>query len=320
MGHSHKLVDTLRPQFSLEPVPFGSQPRFWWDCDTYELIRYIRGRGFLNPIRSINIAAGLAADQAQSREIAAEQLLGALIQPRQYVGELYSIGYETALVQIHDRHRMEVGGIPSLCFLLATRLRSSDSIDFAREDSSIILLRVMDAAQLPNASESERIRSEVARRAAGESTHWDEPGYMDGYTANLLSFAGVKCRVLGTFYLVNSGDADNPLRLKFGGDLSNYYPNRGLKVYKPNASALSAIVNYRDPNRIFSGMPDQVEVEFGEVRYASTNRPFQGVSDVRVSLAPADLLDQKTALFGMTRTGKSNTTKIVAKSVFELRY
>lgn len=34
---------------------------------------------------------------------------------------------------------------------------------------------------------------------------------------------------------------------------------------------------------------------------------------------PADLLSQKSALFGMTRTGKSNTTKIIAKSVFELR-
>jgi hypothetical protein len=32
-----------------------------------------------------------------------------------------------------------------------------------------------------------------------------------------------------------------------------------------------------------------------------------------------DLLNQKSALFGMTRTGKSNTTKIIAKSVFELR-
>ncbi len=32
------------------------------------------------------------------------------------------------------------------------------------------------------------------------------------------------------------------------------------------------------------------------------------------------MLNMKTALFGMTRTGKSNTTKIIAKSIFELRY
>ena len=107
------------------------------------------------------------------------------------------------------------------------------------------------------------------------------------------------------------------LVLQFGSDISNYYPNRGLKVYKPNASALSAIVNYRDVNRVIEVGQ---EVNIGEIRYASTNRAFQGVSDVRVHIAPEDLLNQKTALFGMTRTGKSNTTKIILKSVFELRF
>jgi hypothetical protein len=41
---------------------------------------------------------------------------------------------------------------------------------------------------------------------------------------------------------------------------------------------------------------------------------------VPISIFPADLLSQKSALFGMTRTGKSNTAKIIAKSVYELRY
>jgi hypothetical protein len=58
----------------------------------------------------------------------------------------------------------------------------------------------------------------------------------------------------------------------------------------------------------------------GEVRYASTNRQFQGVSDVKFYLSPRNLLTQKTAVFGMTRTGKSNTTKIILQSVFNLRF
>ena len=58
----------------------------------------------------------------------------------------------------------------------------------------------------------------------------------------------------------------------------------------------------------------------GEVRYASTHRPFQQISGVRVSITPTDLLGQKTALFGMTRMGKSNTTKIILKSIFALRW
>ena len=56
------------------------------------------------------------------------------------------------------------------------------------------------------------------------------------------------------------------------------------------------------------------------LRYGSTNRPFQQVAGVSVEITPTDLLGQKTALFGMTRTGKSNTTKIIFKSIFGLRW
>lgn len=268
-----------------------------------------------------SIYQNLKAEEQEVVKQKTQDLLGCLIQPAQYVGELYSIGYESALVQIHDRHRMEVGGIPSLCFLVATRLKTTDTIDYTKEDSSIILLRVMDAAPLPNAMEIERIRVEAAQRAAGEATHWDEGQLMDGQTANILSFAGVKCRVIGTFFIDQVlGGTSVDLRLCFGGDISNYYPNRGLKVYKPNSEALVKIVNYRDLGRLTDQPLGKNEVGIGEIRYASTNRSFQGVSDVEVKVSPVDLLDQKTALFGMTRTGKSNTTKIIAKSIFELRF
>ena len=39
-----------------------------------------------------------------------------LIQGEQYVGDVYSISYETALVLIHDNYRRKVGGISSLSF------------------------------------------------------------------------------------------------------------------------------------------------------------------------------------------------------------
>jgi len=140
---------------------------------------------------------------------------------------------------------------------------------------------------------------------------------MDAYTRKDLSFAGVKCRVVGTYYL---GEVKGKLALHFGGDISNYYPNRGLKVYKPRDAALARIVNFRDPERTLNHPLSHLEVPVGRVRYASTDRSAQGVDSVAVTVAPADLLDQKTALFGMTRTGKSNTAKIIAKSVFELRF
>ncbi len=259
-------------------------------------------------------------DQKQSAANKAQEYFNQLIQADQYVGEVYAIGYESAIVQIHDFYRQKVGGIPSLSFLIATRIAPGTPVDFKAEDSSVILLRVMDSATTPNSAEAERIRFESAQRQSGEQKHWDEEGAMDATTAHILSFASVKCRVIGTFFVdLRSPDAQaDDLVLRFGSDISNYYPNRGLKVYKPNGAALGEIVNYRDISR--TDQLSHLSVRVGEVRYASTNRSFQNVSDVPVELMPGDLLRQKTALFGMTRTGKSNSTKIILQSVFNLRF
>lgn len=262
----------------------------------------------------------LSNPQLSKELVTAAKILTDLIDETAYVGEVYSLGYEEALVQIHDFHRQTVGGIPALSFLIATRIASSAQTDIRQEDASIILLRVLDKANLPNADEALRVRVENAQRVSGEiDKNWDDRGVMDPTTHNLLSCAGVRCRVLGTYYvsIANQGDALSH-RLAFGSDLSNYYPNRGLKVFKPRGKFLEAIVNYRGEHADESAASYVVRV--GEVRYASTHRPFQQIDGVPVSITPLDLLGQKTALFGMTRTGKSNTTKIMLRSIFALRW
>ncbi len=57
---------------------------------------------------------GINAKEQSKLVDAAKRWLNKLIQSSQYVGEVYSISYGTALVQIHDHHRQKVGGIPSL--------------------------------------------------------------------------------------------------------------------------------------------------------------------------------------------------------------
>jgi endonuclease III len=257
----------------------------------------------------------------------AKSVFSKLIQEDQYVGDLYSINYEQAKVLVHDFHRQKVGGIPSLCFLLATRINLADdtNIDYKEEDASIILLRVMDAAQIPQDKEAEKVRVETAQRVSGEiNKHWDGEETMDLKTRHIFSYAGITCRIIGTFFLEENEDKPHEgLKLKFGSDISNYYPNRGLKVFKPNGDALEEIINYIDPKNLLDYrqlFKNSVKVKLGNVRYASTNRKHQGVNEVPVFIYPADLLAQKTALFGMTRTGKSNTTKIIARSIFELRH
>lgn len=278
----------------------------------------------------MSIEQGLNSRRENDKQFESQQWFQKLIQADQYVGDIYSINYETARVIIHDFYREKVGGIPSLSFLIATRVDPKserfENIDFKSEDASFILLRVMDAATLPQDKEAERIRVEAAQRTSGENRHWDEKGSMDAKTKHLLDYAGLQCRIIGTFFLEENGlNADAPLNLKFGSDISNYYPNRGLKVYKPSGNSLQTIINYIDPSNIeelrnrYGGNAANTKVKIGTVRYASTNRKYQNIDDVPVYIHPLDLLNQKSALFGMTRTGKSNTTKIIAKSVFELR-
>jgi DNA helicase HerA-like ATPase len=264
-------------------------------------------------------------EKLQERELdsgleQAGRLLLDLVEEDAYVGEVFHPGYEEALVQIHDFHRKKVGGIPALSFLIATRVVPGQRLDIREEDASVLLLRVLDHADLPTAQEALRVRVENAQRVSGEiARNWDDKDVMDPTTHHLLSYAGVACRVLGTFYVRDHGIAPlTDYRLCFGSDISNYYPNRGLKVYRPRGAILNRIVNYRDPAH-----PDvrpEGLVNIGDVRYASTHRQYQGVANVPVAITPRDMLAQKTALFGMTRTGKSNTTKVIIKSIFALRW
>jgi DNA helicase HerA-like ATPase len=262
----------------------------------------------------------LRGSQLEPQLEEAGQLIAGLVPEDAYVGDVYSLSYAEALVQIHDHHRARVGGIPALSFLVATRVLPTKALDVREEDTSVLLLRVLDHSDLPNAAEALRVRVETAQRVSGEiDKHWDDRAVMDATTHNILSYAGVRCRVLGTFYVTNIGaDATPRYALSFGSDISNYYPNKGLKVFKPSGEFLDRIVNYRDP--IAYSDISSAAVVIGRVRYASTHRRFQQVASVPVSIIPRDLLGQKSALFGMTRTGKSNTTKMIIKAIFELRW
>lgn len=267
-----------------------------------------------------HLATVLTADKEEILKKEGTRIFREFIQPQQLVGDVYSMNYDSALVQIHDSFRQRVGGIPGMCLLLATRINIEEETDFKQEDSNLILLRVLDSAPLPNAQESERIRVEIGQRVSGEAhLNWDHTEAMDAVTANLLSFAGVKCRILGTFYLAKSeAERSEKLELRFGCDIPNFYPNKGLKVFKPNAAALQKIVNFRELNK--STAVTAPSVPIGQIRYSSTDRGFQNTAGVSFDISPEDLLAQKTALFGITRSGKSNTTKIIVKSVHEMRY
>ncbi len=144
-------------------------------------------------MQSHHLAAVLATDEQETLRLESRRIFGELIQPEQLIGDVYSLNYESAFVQIHDNFRRRAGGVPSMCLLLATRVDAEQGADFEQEDANLILLRVLDSAPLPNSMEAERIRVEVGQRVSGEAlVHWDDTEAMDAVTANLLSYAGIK--------------------------------------------------------------------------------------------------------------------------------
>jgi len=264
-----------------------------------------------------NLAAEMASFDAEVAG-AASKRLAALIRPEDLVGDLLKIDYAEAEVLVHDHLRQKVGGLPLGCFLLATRLAPGSGAPPADEDTSLILLRVTGQWKLPNAAETDLNRFLAGQRVATEDDVWDAEGKTDQFTLHQLRYAGVKCRVLGTYRMRESRPSD--WRLTFGADISNFYSGRGMKVYKPVGTRLSQIVNFAKPGMDDAHPLSGKRVPVGRLRYASSECVIDPEGEgVEVSLDPTDLIARRTALFGMSRTGKSNTTKVIAASVFKIR-
>jgi len=188
-------------------------------------------------------------------------------------------------------------------------------------DNELILLRVQGPANLPSDSEMVKTRIEHnQRREANDRFVKDANDGFDPMTQAELQFGGLQCRILGTFYLNDQGFAT------LGSDVENYFASTRLRVYKPRGEALEKIVNHINEDRRLAMEKDAKEVGFskspspiniGTVRYTSTSRLHRGASEpkVPVRISPADFLARRTAVLGMTRTGKSNTVKTTVASV-----
>lgn len=221
------------------------------------------------------------------------------------VGGIYRLDYDRALVITNDLWKRAAGGIPQHCFLVATA-KAIGGTDI--DDDEVLLLRVEKAAQLAQERDLLAVREEAMRDlllSEGETVET----LIDPYTRDRIQFSGLDCQVLGTFYQDNP---DKQAVIEWGSDLDNFYASSRYRVFKPVGAALSYIASYAKPDR-----RDSKTVPIGTVRYASTRRRAitAGHSDAEVLVQIGDFVRAKTAMFGMTRMGKSNTMKTVAAQV-----
>lgn len=220
-----------------------------------------------------------------------------------FVGRPFAINYKSCLILTADAWKERAGGIPQGCFLLAYYDNELDK----PEATEAVLLRVIQPTQLP--TDQNVISSMVEYYKDDIHTGSTKKSQLDTFTRYEFSFSGLECSVLGSFYL------DPQKKIRFGADLENFFSAHHYALYKPYPKFLTAIVNYRE-----SGVAGgQGDVRIGRVRYSSSRR-FQSreAEEVPVFVHSPDFAGKRTALFGMTRTGKSNTLKRIIQACVEM--
>jgi hypothetical protein len=212
-----------------------------------------------------------------------------------FVGRPFYLDYDKASILVADAWKNTAGGLPQGTFLLAY-YENEENV------SEAVLLRVLRPAPLPTDRD---VISSMVEYYKDDLKMTGKESQLDQYTRYEFSFSGLECRVLGTFY------REKDTNLRFGADLENFYSSHNYRVVKPSPAVLEYIVNYREGTDLAGKAND---IRIGRVRYSSSRRFQSKEVVVPVYVSPQDFLGKRTALFGMTRTGKSNTVKKIIQA------
>ncbi|MDP2432305.1 MAG: DUF87 domain-containing protein [Pseudomonadota bacterium] len=238
-----------------------------------------------------------------------------------FVGFVYGMRFDEVLVLTNDAFKHKVNGIPHNSFLVAAGFNPARFGDAEVIDQEVILLRVLEPVSLPQDNDFVRTRIEHhQRRTGGEKYPGEVNDGLDPITAVELQAGGLRCSVLGTFYI------DDNANLRLGSDIENFMTLSRLRAFKPRCDALATIVNHVNPEVRDKAKEEAIKAGFktapsaihiGSVRYTSTDRMHRGAGEapVPVMIQPTDFLARRTAVLGMTRTGKSNTVKTTVSAV-----
>ncbi len=235
--------------------------------------------------------------------------LPAMIRQDDFIGWVYKIDYENAFVMTNDIWKSKVNGVSHNCFLLAAAFDPTNFAAVKPAQREVILLRVVGSSNLP--MDDHLVNTKIEHYQEREDSKADS-AKLDDLTRNQLQFNGLQCRVLGTFFTNDAG------RLCLGSDLESYHSATQLQVFKPRGKILETIVNYISPVREAAAKEDAMRLgikgtmpdfTIGAIRYTSSNRLQKFDDEVEFRIQSIDFLARRTAVFGMTRTGKSNMIK-----------
>jgi hypothetical protein len=218
---------------------------------------------------------------------------------RRLLGFLLSLDYDELSIVTCDPWKRACGGVPRNS-VVAIKL-APEAVD--KEDrpfcDRIMLARVTDSVPTPIQRDIEGTVFQLHKVQA----------IPDPVTNKELQWSALKATVVGTYY--DTEDRDGALTVAFGNDVDTFFSPHAYQVFVPTADDLEVLINS------FVEAADPLTI--GELRYTETPRAVGEREVVPVRVDPRDFVGHeygnRTALFGKTRMGKSNTVKVIADTI-----
>lgn len=203
------------------------------------------------------------------------------------LGFVLDMSYDEATIVTCDAWKRKCGGVPKNSFVVirlnptAAQLSSGEA-----PRPALILARIIEAVATPLTSEVQQTIFTIHKVQA----------VVDPYTNAELQWGALKAAILGTYY-------DDDSVIYFGNDIDSYMSPHFYEVYVPNDKDLEILIN--------SFVSQQETKTIGTLRYTET-QTVKTSREVEIKVSPHDFVANRTALFGKTRMGKSNTIKVIA--------
>lgn len=233
---------------------------------------------------------GPVSGMAQKYKLDSERLLGLLLK----------LDFQDSHFVTCDAWKRKCGGVPRGSFILFRidpRAVAPEDKEFCNR---LTLARVTNSAPTPVESNVQQTLFQVHKLQA----------QLDPLTHQDLQWGALKASIVGTFYDVRSKDG---LEIGFGNDVDTFFSPFAYVAYMPADEDLATMIN--------SFVRCKNPVNIGALRYTETPSPGTTV-DVPILIDPRDIVGESTAAqrlanFGKTRFGKSNSNKIIARSIFD---
>lgn len=246
-----------------------------------------------NPIIGVlDKEAGTGAHPQPSGQIAAMATRYEAQTSKRLLGFLLEMGYDEMRLVTCDAWKRNCGGVPRNSFVIVKLNEKAAGVTPGSVQRAVILARISETATTPVANDIQSTIFQIHKVQA----------QVDPLTDAELQWGALKATILGTYY-----DVDG--KIGFGNDVDNFMSPHFYEVYAPTEEDLDILVNAF----VESAKP----LAIGHVRYTETSTKVDA-KKVEIRIAPEDFLANRTALFGKTRMGKSNTIKVVLDTMLSM--